>query len=170
MSYRLRIALPFAVLAAAALAACGSSGDQPRAGGSVAAPPSAAAPVSPSSAAAGEAAGPDNDEAGPDNDEVCGAVNAAVTAGSVEIADNAVKSIDERWSTKESDKRLRASFRAMAGKVETQAARAADPELKAAVDLAADRLGRGARAANPGKFLQNDFPTVTKEMDKICRG
>ncbi len=158
MAFRMRFILPGALLAVVALAGCETA--EPQWGAPVAAPP----PPSSSPAAAPSPAAP----AGPSNDEVCIAVSKALIDGSVDIADDAVKSIDESWSTKKVNDELRASFSAMAKKVRAQAARTTDPALKASVEATAAELVEGAKTSKPGAFLEKDFQTLTKGLDKTC--
>ena len=157
MVFRMRFILPCALLAVAALVGCETA--EPQAGAPVVtAPPSSSPAAAPSSAA----------PAGPGNDEVCIAVSKALIDGSVDIADDAVKSIDESWSTKKVNDELRASFSAMAKKVREQAGRTTDPALKASVEATAAELVEGSKTSKPGAFLEKDFQTLTKGLDKTC--
>jgi hypothetical protein len=153
---RLRSTLPFALLTVAVLAACDPGGAEPQAAPGTAASTPAAVP---SSAA----------PAGPSTDESCAAVTRILIDGSVEIADNAVTSIDERWSSKKMADTLRDSFGAMADKVSAEAPKVTDPDLKAAVDRTAAELEKGAASADPNGFLDKEFQTVSKDLDKGVR-
>ncbi|GIE94235.1 hypothetical protein [Paractinoplanes rishiriensis] len=156
MPNRLISTLSFALLAAVALTACQPADEAP--GAAPATAGSAPAATTPSSAA----------PAGPGTGETCKNVTMILIDGSVEIADNAVKSIDERWSTKKIADELRNSFGDMAGKVSAEAGKVTDPELKAVVDKTAAELAKGAEAANPNGFLDKEFQTVSKDLDKAC--
>ena len=105
---------------------------------------------------------------GPALDETCNAVVDAVTGGSVEIANDAVTSIDEHWSTEKVNDHLRASFLTMSNKVGAAAAQAGDPQLRATVQKVADKLAKGGRSNSPDKFLQKDFQSLSPELDKLC--
>jgi hypothetical protein len=153
---RLRSTLPFALLTVVALAACQPAGEAPEAAPATAG--STPAATAPSSAA----------PAGAGSDEVCKNVTMILIDGSVAIADNAVKSIDERWSTEKVADELRNSFDDMAGKVSAEAGKATDPQLRAVVDRTAAELAKGAEAADPNGFLEKEFQTVSKDLDKAC--
>ncbi|GIM89557.1 hypothetical protein [Paractinoplanes toevensis] len=156
MSRRFRGFLPLALITVTALAA--GCDDQ--------ATPTAAAPATSATTAAAPATSAT--PAGPTRNEVCTEVTKVVIDGSVQIADNAVKSIDERWSTKEVNDHLRTSFGDMAKKVRAQAEAVADPELKAAVEKTAAELAQGAKSSKPDDFLAKDFQTLSKDLDKAC--
>jgi hypothetical protein len=158
VSRRFRGFLPLVLITVTAVAA----GCDNRATGT----PPAAAPPTATGAAATTTAAPT--PTGPTRNEVCTEVTKVVIDGSVQIADNAVKSIDERWSTKEVNDHLRTSFGDMATKVKAQAEGVADPELKAAVEKTAAELAKGARSSKPDDFLAKDFQTLSKDLDKTC--
>ncbi|GIF20854.1 hypothetical protein BJ973_001240 [Actinoplanes tereljensis] len=160
MSRRFRGILPLALMTVTVLAA--GCNDKPSS------TPEAAAPAT--SAATADAASPaaSPTPAGPTKNEVCTNVTKIVIDGSVQIADNAVKSIDERWTTKQVNEHLRASFGDMAKKVQAQASEVADPELKAAVEKTAAELAEGAKSTKPDTFLAKDFQTLSKDLDKSC--
>lgn len=145
-----------ALLAVLALTACETTSGKQAAPAPPSAPPASAAP-SPSAA-----------PSGPSRVDVCTKVSTTLADGSVEIADNAVTSIDERWSSKKVDAELRKSFGAMGRKLTAQAAGITDPELKASVEKTAAELGRGARSAKPSAFLQKEYQELGKYMDKVC--
>jgi hypothetical protein len=153
-----RFILPAALLAVVTLAGCDTAEPEAEAGA-----PIVAAPASPSAAAPSPAA-----PEGPSTSEVCMAVSKALIDGSVDIADDAVKSIDERWSTKKVNAELRASFGAMAKKVQEQADWTTDPALKASVEATAAELVEGSKTSKPGAFLNKEFQTLTKDLDKTC--
>ena len=128
----------------------------------------AAAPATTTPAAPSPPASPS--PAGPTKDETCAAVTKSLIDGSVGIADDAVKSIDEHWSSKKVADKLRARFAGMAAEVNAQVPRISDPELKAAVRETAGELAEGATTAKPEAFLKNDFQTLGKRSDKVCAG
>ncbi|MFD0522604.1 hypothetical protein [Paractinoplanes durhamensis] len=130
----------------------------------------AATKAAPATSAAATSATPSASPApaGPTKNEVCLNVTKIVIDGSVQIADNAVKSIDERWSTKKVNDNLRTAFGDMATKVKAQADGVTDPELKAAVEKTAAELAEGGKSSKPDVFLQKDFQTLSKDLDKSC--
>jgi len=155
---RVAIGVPLALVAVVAMSACTPAEKvdaQPQAAASTAVSSPAAAPTS-------EA------PQGRSKNVVCSSVSVDLADGSVEIADNAVKSIDERWSEKKVGTELKKSFGKMAVKVKAEAADVSDPVLKAAVEKVAADLVKGSKSADPNRFLQKDFQTLTKSLDKAC--
>lgn len=156
MLSRIRAALPCALLTLALTAACDRSGTGP-----TFADPTVASPAAPSPTTEAE-------PEGPTTDQTCKAVTMALIDGSVDIADDAVKSIDERWSRKKVADELRKSFGDMAEKVSAEADRAVDPALKTAATEAAAELTEASKGADPEGFLNKEFQTLTKDIDKTC--
>ncbi|MEU4240253.1 hypothetical protein [Actinoplanes sp. NPDC026619] len=155
MSRRFRGVLPLVLVTVAALAAGCDDKSTPEAAPVATAPvPSPSAALSPS---------------GPASTETCSAVIKIVIDGSVGIADDAVKSIDEHWSRKKVDDNMRTRFRAMSEKVAAEAPQISDPELKAAVQKTADELAAGAKSSKPETFLKKDFQTLGKDLDSHCK-
>ncbi|AGZ42259.1 hypothetical protein [Actinoplanes friuliensis] len=100
--------------------------------------------------------------------EVCTSVTKVMIDGSVKIADDSVKSIDESWSQSKRNKNLQTTFASMGKKIAAEADKAVDPELKKTIEDTGAKVAAGAKKSDALAFLKKDFQTAAKSIDKTC--
>jgi hypothetical protein len=101
-------------------------------------------------------------------DEVCTAVNKDLIDGSVQIADDAVKSIDEHWTQAEQNTNLKKNLHAISVKVAAEADKATDPEMRKTITDTAAKIEAGAKRSDALAYMQKEFVALTKDFDTKC--
>ncbi|MBE1487718.1 hypothetical protein [Plantactinospora soyae] len=149
------IALSFTAVAVLA-AGCGPSEEEGTAAG-----PTGGTSASPSAAAP-------SPTAAPNSKEVCAAVLDVFLDGSVKIADDSVKAIENGLNQAAQAKQIKTTLTTLAGQLEVQAQKANDPEIKSLIEEMVTRLESGAKSSDPVKFLQTDLVEVGTMIDKEC--
>ena len=100
--------------------------------------------------------------------EVCKAVTKVIIDGSVTIADDSVKSIDEGWSDAKRNKSLQTVFKEVGAGVTAEADKALDPELKKTIEESGAAIAAGAKKKDGLAFLKKDFQYAAEDVDKAC--
>jgi len=93
---------------------------------------------------------------------VCSATYKILTDGAVRLAVNSAKSGDEAATA------MRETFTDMAAKVDAEAARTTDADLKQALAKISTSLTEGAKQNDPRAYVNGPFETVGQNLDGTC--
>ncbi|MGW5667594.1 hypothetical protein [Micromonospora sp. NPDC003776] len=102
--------------------------------------------------------------------EVCAAVDRLIITKSREIADDSAAATRKQLTPEQINDQVKADLADLADDVRGQAAKAADPEIKALVTEAAQKIDSGARSATPVKWLSSTFVQIPQRLARECRG
>ncbi|GGR64879.1 hypothetical protein GCM10010169_05000 [Micromonospora fulviviridis] len=145
-------------------AACQSTGEEsaapagaPTAAPSVTAAPAPSATASPSRVTAANTAA------------VCAAVDKLIIDKSREIAADSAAATRRQLTPEQINDQVKVDLADLADDVRGQAARAEDPEIKALVGDAAERIDAGAKSSTPVRWLGSSFVEIPKRLTRECR-
>lgn len=100
--------------------------------------------------------------------QVCDAALAVAKEHFVGMADDAIAAIDHPVSAKESGAKVRAHYTAMAEGLRKEAARAADPQVRGAVENLAGAIEKRLTGPNATKVEAPDLDPTLKALDITC--
>ncbi|MGK5441396.1 hypothetical protein ACSNN7_06140 [Micromonospora sp. URMC 105] len=100
--------------------------------------------------------------------QVCDAALAVAKEHFVGMADDAIAAIDKPVSAKEAGDKVRAHYTELAQGLRTEAARAADPQLRAAVENLAGAIEKRLTGPDATKVEAPDLDPTLKALDTAC--
>ncbi|MEH0935749.1 hypothetical protein [Micromonospora psammae] len=100
--------------------------------------------------------------------QVCDAALAVSKEHFVGMADDAIAAIDKPVSAKEAGAKVRAHYTEMAEGLRKEAARAADPQLRAAVENLAGAIEKRLTGPDATKVEAPDLDPTLKALDTAC--
>ncbi|WP_346537281.1 hypothetical protein [Micromonospora sp. DPT] len=100
--------------------------------------------------------------------QVCDAALAVAKEHFVGMADDAIAAIDKPVSAKEAGEKVRAHYTAMAEGLRKEAAGAADPQVRTAVENLAGAIEKRLTGPNATKVEAPDLDPTLKALDTVC--
>ncbi|MET8906538.1 hypothetical protein [Micromonospora sp. NPDC004551] len=100
---------------------------------------------------------------------VCAAVDKLIIAKSREIAADSAAATRRQLTPEQINAQVKADLADLADGVRGQAARAEDPEIRALVGDAAERIDAGARSSTPVRWLGSTFVEIPQRLARECR-
>ncbi|MEV0806504.1 hypothetical protein [Micromonospora sp. NPDC050200] len=107
-------------------------------------------------------------DAAANSKQVCDAALAVAKEHFVGMADDAIAAIDHPVSAKEAGDKVRAHYTAMAEGLRKEAARAADPQVRGAVENLAGAVEKRLTGPNATKVEAPDLDPALKALDTAC--
>ncbi|NES26446.1 hypothetical protein GCE86_28505 [Micromonospora terminaliae] len=99
---------------------------------------------------------------------VCAEVDKLIIAKSQEIAADSAAATRRQLTPEQINEQVKTDLADLADGVRGQAARAEDPEIKALVADAAQRIDAGARSSTPVKWLGSTFVEIPQRLTREC--
>ncbi|NES14787.1 MULTISPECIES: hypothetical protein [Micromonospora] len=100
---------------------------------------------------------------------VCAEVDKLIIAKSREIAADSAAAARKQLTPEQINAQVKADLADLADDVRGQAAKAADPEIKALVTETAQKIDAGAKSASPVKWLSSTFVAIPQRLTRECR-
>jgi hypothetical protein len=100
---------------------------------------------------------------------VCAAVDKLIIDKSKEIAADSAAATRNQLTPEQINAEVKGDLADLADDVRAQAGKATDPEIKALVRDAAQKIDAGARSSTPVKWLSSSFVQIPQRLSRECR-